>query len=225
MSKPAATIAREKKRNISAKVVAQGSTPKAERKYQAILDAAAELFAERGYAQTTLKDIAEAANTFAGSLYYHFPSKEHLVEEVLNHGMYLAADYVMAKVSELPPGTTFRGRIEAAIRAHLEHVLRRGIYSRAFYKIIDQVPERVRERRLAAPRAYGNYWRGLIEGARAAGELRTDFDPTIVRLLLIGAMTWTQEWYHPDGRRTPSEIADEMVKLFFHGTEQPKRRD
>src|SRR5690242_10810093 len=50
---------------------------------QRILDAAARALAEQGYSEAKLSDIAEEAGTHAGSLYYYFPSREHLMEEVL----------------------------------------------------------------------------------------------------------------------------------------------
>jgi len=195
----------------------KGSSPKAETKRQKILDSAAKLFSLQGYAQTKLSDIAKEAGTHAGSLYYHFKSKEDLVQDVLGMTMSLLSNAVMAKVNELPETATPSERIAAGIQAHVLHILQRGFYTQAYMKIIDQVPAHVRRAYVMAPRAYGNYWRGLLEGARQAGELRTDLNPTILRLLLLGSITWMLEWYKPDGPLSADQIADEVTKLFFDG--------
>ncbi|MEL6981906.1 MAG: helix-turn-helix domain-containing protein, partial [Actinomycetota bacterium] len=79
-----------------------------------ILDAAGELLAARGYAGTTLADIAEAADTYAGSLYYHFESREQLAIEVLRVGAEEAMAHTRAVVETLPEGASGRQRLEAA---------------------------------------------------------------------------------------------------------------
>lgn len=195
----------------------KGTSPKAEIKRQKILDSAAKLFSQNGYAETKLSDIAEEAGTHAGSLYYHFRSKEDLVQDVLGMTMSLLSNAVMAKVNALPASASASERIVAGIHAHVLHILQRGFYTQAYLKIIDQVPAHVQRAYVMAPRGYGNYWRGILEGARQAGELRTDLNPTVLRLLLLGSITWILEWYKPDGALSPNDIADEVTSLFFDG--------
>ncbi len=59
---------------------------KSQKTRERVLDAAAKIFRQKGYAATRLADIAAAADTQAGSLYYHFDSKEQLLDEVLERG-------------------------------------------------------------------------------------------------------------------------------------------
>ena len=80
-----------------------------------ILDEAARLFLARGYAETTLRDIADAAGVKAGSIYYHFDSKEELLGEVLDTGIERIAttlDTALAAVrrSSCPPATATERR-------------------------------------------------------------------------------------------------------------------
>src|SRR3954451_4366808 len=81
---------------------ARGQQTKSERTRQRILDAAAEVLDERGYAEARLTDIAAGAGMQAGSLYYHFSSRDELVGEILRLGIENSWDLVAAAVAGLP---------------------------------------------------------------------------------------------------------------------------
>ena len=83
-------------------------------------------------------------------------------------------------------------------------------------KIFGQVPDDVRARHLADQRAYGNVWRALLEDAQAAGELRPDLDLSVIRMLILGALNWTAEWYRP-GTQTATEVAREATAMICDG--------
>lgn len=187
------------------------------------MDAAASIFREKGYAQTKLSEIAEAVGTQAGSLYYHFESREHLVEEVLAEAMLRTTTRVKAALDSLPPDSSVIEKVRAGLREHLQSLLGEGNeYAGAYYKIIDQVPSSLREKYTEYPREYANIWRSVIQDGQRNGELRSDLNPTILRLQLLGAVIWSVEWYHADGPRTPLEIADQMADCFVYGA-APRR--
>ena len=73
-----------------------------------ILDAAAKTFRDKGYSATRLADIAAAAGTKAGSLYYHFDSKEQLLDAVLERGHGRVAKTVRERIDMLGPTASFR---------------------------------------------------------------------------------------------------------------------
>ena len=127
-----------------------------------ILDSAAHTFAVLGYAGTRLSDVAAAANTQAGSLYYHFPSREELVEEVLRVGQERTSGFVRRRVAALPGDASDLDRLREAISAHLDSVLESGDYTAATIRIIGQVPEEIRKRRIHEQREYGDFWRSLV---------------------------------------------------------------
>lgn len=187
-----------------------------------ILDAAAETFRAKGYTAARLSDIADLAETQAGSLYYHFASKEQLAEEVLALGVKQVSEAVAAAIEALPERADFRTRLRAAVEAHLTSMLQHDAYSAANVRIINQVPEDVRERHLSHHRHYGAFWRRLLEQAQAAGEVRPGVDLTAIRMLILGALNWSVEWYRP-GRLSAAEIADELVEMVLVGIAPPER--
>ena len=192
-------------------------TKKAVIKRQRILTAAAKLFGTKGYSETTLADIGAEAGTYAGSLYYYFPSKESIVEEVLNIGTTSVSNLVMGKVSMLPRETSARDRIRLALETHMEQMLLRDEFVIAYWKIIDQVPEEIRQRHLVLPRAYGRFWQGMLNDAQMSGEIRSDLNSKLLRLLLIGSTIYALDWFNPEGQYTPTEIADSLAEMFFFG--------
>ena len=190
--------------------------PKSERTRQRILDAAARTFRDKGYAGTTLNDIAVAAELRAGSIYYHFDSKERLLEEVLDIGIARVAAAVERVVEALPPETSPTERIRHGIEAHLHSLLYHGEYTSASFRIFWQTPPDVRTRILSRRRDYADYWRRMLQEARAAGEIHPDRDLGLARMFLFGALNWSVEWYDPR-KRPLDDFAREAADTFLHG--------
>lgn len=189
---------------------------KSSRTRRRLLDAAAKLFKERGYAGTRQEDIADAAAIKAASVYYHFSSKEELMGEVLDQGISRCFDAVTASVDALGPEASLRARLQAAVAAHLDMLLRHGDYTAANIRSFGQVPEPIRRRHWPLREAYGDYWRGLLESGQRSGELKRDADLSLLRMLLLGSLNWAIEWYDPR-RKTADEIAVTVVEMFLDG--------
>src|SRR5262245_3602952 len=207
---------------LAVRIVPKGSAAvasvdsKSDRTRRRILDAAARTFRRAGYASVRLKDIAQEAGLQAGSLYYHFDTKEELVEEVLTVGVDGAIAATRDAVAALGPGADAVARLRAAIAAHLRVVLSDGAYASANLRILGQVPDAVRQRHLKLQRAYGAFWRDLFEQAVDAGAIRADLDLSVVRMLALGALNWSVEWYR-DGRRSVGEIAAHASTMILDG--------
>jgi AcrR family transcriptional regulator len=174
------------------------------------------VFRQQGYA-ARLTDIAAEADLQAGSLYYHFDSREQLVEEVLRLGVETAWKHVRTAVDALPGDATPLQRLEAAIRAHAAAVLEISDYTAANSRIFSMATDEVRKRHYVLQQDYGAYFHDLMAAAAAAGELRADLDLPTVRMLLFGAMNWTAEWYRPDRGRPPRLVIDQLVDMVLRG--------
>jgi AcrR family transcriptional regulator len=176
-----------------------------------ILDTAARLLRSGGYHQTTLREIAEAVGIRKASLYYHFASKEEIVEAVANDGVRFVHEAVLAALAGTatsPP----RKRLEAAIHAHLTALHDHGDYTsasiRAFAFGATTVPESVRQTR----RGYDDLWRGFIQELQDGGTLSPERAPETLRYFLLGAMNGSIDWYRP-GRFETRALAQELTLL------------
>lgn len=173
------------------------SPSKAEGTRQRVLDVAARQFRERGYAGVSLRDIADGAGMKAGSLYYHFRSKDEIVATVLEIGIALVHEAVERAVAALPEDAPARVLLATAVRQHLQAFLAYSDYTSANVRIFGQLPAEVRRANLAARRRYEALWDALIERARTAGAVRRSVDTPTFRLFLLGAMNATLEWFDP----------------------------
>ncbi|SRR5579885_214671 len=196
-------------------------SPRGELKRKQILDAAAKVLARRGYASTQLLEIADEAGTQPGSLYYHFESREDLIEQVLQEGVRLSFERVRAVVDALGSGAAPLDRLKAALRAHLKFQLVESDYARAVSRSIGQVPGEMWKRVNARFRAYGRFFDDLIRAAMKSGELDARVDRGALRMLTIGAANYTPEWFRKDGSMNVDQLCDLLVRMFERGVRTP----
>lgn len=188
-----------------------------------ILDAAARLFREHGYAAVSLRAIAAEAGMQGGSLYHHFRGKEDIVSAVLDLGILRVHEAVEAALAGLPAEASLADAIHAAVAAHLDALLSHSDHTSANVRIFGQVPSRVREGNKAVRRAYEALWSDLLDRAVADGILRPGLDRRLARRALIGALNATLEWFDPD-RMSPAHLATAYADLFLHGVlKEPAR--
>jgi AcrR family transcriptional regulator len=190
--------------------------PRADATREQILAEAARLFRQQGYAATTLRQVADAAGIKAGSIYYHFDSKDQILGEVLDKGIELVMQAVRQRIDALAPDATYRQRIAAGIEGHLYGMLHYGDFTSANIRIYGQIPLAAKKKHRVVRRAYAEYWDQLFDAARVAGELRTDASLAVIRLFVIGALNWTVEWYNPK-RGAFKEFAAQITMIIFDG--------
>ncbi len=172
----------------------------------------------KGYAGTRLSDVAEYAELQAPAIYYYFPSRDDLIEEVMYAGIAAMREHLRGALDALPPQTSPMDRILAAVEAHLRHELELSDYASALIRNAGQIPDRLRTRQLKEDAAYGRIWRRLFDDARASGQLRRDLDTRLAQLLVIGALNWSAEWFDP--RR--SSVDNDCVQRSSVGAQRPQ---
>lgn len=183
---------------------------------QGILNAAALLFRQHGYSGVSLRAVAQGAGIKAGSIYYHFASKDEIVTEILNAGILAVHTEVIAAVDALPADAPAATVIHAAVRGHLRSLLEHGDYTSANVRIFGQVPEAVRDANLVARRSYETYLDGLLTDLQADGGLRKGIPISRFRLMLIGALNATLEWFDP-AKGGVDALADDYADILLNG--------
>jgi AcrR family transcriptional regulator len=183
-----------------------------------ILDTAARLFRVDGYAAVSLRDIAAACGMKAGSLYYHFASKDAIVAEVLRIGVERVYHEVRVVIAALGPDAAPELVFRTAVKAHLRALLESQDYTSANIRIFGQVPHAVRSGHLQVRDEYERAWGEILsrlvpKAAVSADELR------LTRFFLIGAMNGTLEWFHKGqaGQASVDEVAERYSTLVLRG--------
>ena len=181
-----------------------------------LLEVGADLFHDRGYAETTLRDIAQQAGMKAGSIYYHFASKDELLAEVLRLGMAAITEAFVAADAEARQGQA-ETRLRAAISAHMEALFRHGPFTTAHVSVLGRAPQAVRDQIVPLRDAYEALWTQLLSELRDNGAIRASLDVHFVRLTLLGAMNLSLEWFDPTGEHSLETLIDQLVDQFWGG--------
>lgn len=186
---------------------------KSERTRGRILDAAAHVLSIKGYSGTRLTDVAEYAELQAPAIYYYFPSREELIEEVMWVGIAEMREHVLAALDAAGPESDEMDRIMIAVEAHLRHELDISDYTTASIRNSGQLPEQISARQKAEEALYGEVWRKLFKNAADAGKIRDDLDQRVARMLVIGALNWAAEWWNPRRGSLDSVVASAQTLI------------
>ena len=169
------------------------------------MEEAAALFAARGFEGTSVRDVVGRVGMLPGSLYAHFAGKEALLAAVYAEGVrriHAAVEHALA--GETEPWA----RLEAATRAHLDTLLKKSAYAQVVIRVRPEEAPGVRTQLIALRDGYEERFRELI----AQLPLAPGTDRRALRLLLLGALNWSPEWYRPGGA-SPHRIAGDFIGL------------
>lgn len=180
-----------------------------------IIDEAATLFLRHGYEATSLRQLAEVVGMKAGSLYYHFSSKDELLTEILRRGI----DVMQTAFDEAEmtaAGGPAVDRMGAHVRAHLAALFENGPYTAAHVMTFRTAPNAVRDAVVPMRDSYEARWTELLTELQRDGAIRADLDVHLGRLTLFGAMNSSVEWFDP-ARGNLDRFAQSITEQFWGG--------
>lgn len=180
-----------------------------------LLALAANMFAERGFVSTTVRDIADAAGILSGSLYHHFDSKESMVDEILRGFLDdLFGRYQEISATGLGPAATLRAMVVASFesidRHHAEVAIfqNESKYLTQFERFGYLADRNVEFRKM---------WVGLLEEGARAGEFRTGLDVEVVYRFIRDTVWVAVRWYRPGGTLSAQAVADQYLAILLDG--------
>lgn len=170
-----------------------------------ILSAAGLLFAQRGYASVSVREIADAAGILGGSLYYYFPSKRELFIEVHRVALTRAvAGIESATAPHKDPWERFEAAIVAHMRIYLDPTsLTQTLMADTSAMMSDMRPDLIKDRD-----KFELIYRRLVDEL----PLPPRINRTIYRLFVLSLLNSVTNWYRP-GRMTPEDIAQQIFWL------------
>ena len=187
---------------------------KAEAARAEILATAARMMRRVGYSEMSLRDLAAEVNMKAGSLYYHFASKDELATEVMRIGVQ-AIEAVVRKGLDEAVGRSPAERLSIAIRIHLETLLEKSDFVSSHIRCYPFVPEVVRENLRDVRRSYDQVWVQLIQDFLGPGA--TNETVRYIRFVLTGALNGSVEWFNPN-RDSISDYARTIERMLANLT-------
>lgn len=180
-----------------------------------LLATAAEVFAAQGYRATTVRRIADQAGILAGSLYYHFDSKESMLDEILTTFLdELWAGYDRVLAAGLGPRETIEALVTESFREIDRHRAAVAVYQKEARHLTDHP----RFGYLAeSQRKFKAAWLGTLQRGAAEGAFRADLDARLAYRFLRDTVWVAASWYRPGGQHGPEEIARQYLSMVLDG--------
>lgn len=178
-----------------------------------ILEAAAQIFSEKGYHAASMQDIAQAVDLQKASLYHHFSSKQEILLAILDRALdMLIANMQLVLELHCPPDEKLRQAMLVYLQTGLEN-RELAIVLLLEYRSLE--PE-LRSRHMPRRDRFEHLWRDLIQEGLESGVFCCQ-DPALSARGLLGVMNWTITWYRPEGPLLPEMIAGQFSNLFLFG--------
>ncbi len=182
---------------------------------RAILDTAAALFARKGVAATTVREIADEVGILSGSLYHHFESKEAMVDEVITSFFEeLRARYKQVLASDADARTRLHELVLASLEVGQAHPHAIGIYQND----VNYLSSLARFAYLGSnAREVQASWLAVLNAGVAEGVFRRDLDAKIVYRLMRDALWLSVRWFRPTRDYPTARLAQHCTSLFLDG--------
>jgi AcrR family transcriptional regulator len=193
----------------------------ARRRAPEIIEAAARVFAERGFHGATTQDIADVLGIRQASLYYYFPSKEGALELVCLQGV--AGFFEVAKAIAAGPGSA-ADKLARLIKAHLDPLTDRSDFVRVFLNERQHLPADSRRRIGKWSRGLERVFEDVLKEGVRRGELRSDLDTRLAVLGILGMVNAVANWHRTE-EVAVGRISAEFARLLIGGVlKRPKAR-
>lgn len=180
-----------------------------------LLTVAADLFADRGYRATTVRDIAEGAGILSGSLYHHFDSKEAIVDAILSRFIARSLVAYEAVIAEgKGPTETFEGLVRTSLESMVDWRAAIVIYQNEG-RLLACGPRFAYL--ISAQSKFEAIWTDVLRKGVESGEFRDSIDPSLVYRLVRDTVWTAPRWYRPGGSLSPEPIIEQYVAALVQG--------
>lgn len=190
-------------------------TAEARQKLREICRVAARVFYEKGYDGASMQDIAQAVGLTKAGLYHHVSSKDMLLFEIMNYGMDILDEEVLAKVKDIQDP---REKLRRTILGHIDLVVRaRDMEITVILHENRSLKGNLRKQINARKRTYIEFLEGMIAKVQEQSGMTPKLSPHIAAFAVLGMINWLYQWYHMEGSVKEEEISCAYVDFFFRG--------
>ena len=210
------TTAARKTRTPSAAASPWAAAPDREQqreaKRQAVLQAAAELFNERGFHATSLDDIAARLNVSKPTLYYYVKNKDEILLQCVSKGLEMTLEGIEASRAA---GGNAVDQLRACMQAYADIVMQP--FGMCLIRVGDEeVPEPSRTELRRMKSEIDHAFRRLVAQGVQEGSLQP-CDPKMTAFVIAGALSWIGRWYQSGGQYSAAQVAEQCIGTLMHG--------
>ena len=183
-----------------------------EAKRHAVLQAAAQLFNERGFHATSLDDIAARLNVSKPTLYYYVKNKDEILLQCVRQGLEMTLEGIEASRQA---GGNAVDQLRACMQAYANIVMQP--FGMCLIRVGDEeVPEPSRSELRRMKSEIDLAFRRLVAQGVQEESLQP-CDPKMTAFVIAGALSWIGRWYQPGGEYTPEQIAEQCIATLCEG--------
>ncbi|WP_067917091.1 TetR/AcrR family transcriptional regulator [Actinomadura rubrobrunea] len=191
----------------------RGSSALASERREHLIRLAADLFAEKGYQATTVRDIAKEAGILSGSLYHHFTSKESIVDEILSGFFDEVMSAYRAVIEEgRDPRETIAELVRIAFGTLEPHRAAITVMQNDWNYLKDRLDYLTK-----AEDEVEKMWVDTIRAGQEQGLFRDDIDPKLTYRMIRDTIWVAVRWYRPGGRLDAAGLSEHYLKVLFDG--------
>ena len=178
-----------------------------------ILEAAAQVFRQKGFHGASMSDIAAAVSLRKASLYHHVSSKQEILLELLERALELLLERISLISTQ---NISADEKLQRMIREYLQILIENIDLASVLLFEHRSLERRQRIRHIPNRDKFESLWKDVvIEGVNK--KIFTCENPALATRALLGIMNWTITWYRPDGELSIEQIADQYSNLLLKG--------
>jgi AcrR family transcriptional regulator len=185
---------------------------------KAIIDAAAEVFLERGYEAASLNVIAEKLGTDRASLYYYFGSKQELFREIVREAAeksVTTAEAIAAKQG--PADLKLREAFQSVMEAYSDSYPYMHVFLQENFPATVGTEDAWNAESREWARRYYMAIRHIIQQGVDEGTFKPPLPIGVTTMGVLGTVNWAHRWYKPGGNLSPADIGDGFAKMILSG--------
>jgi AcrR family transcriptional regulator len=176
--------------------------------------AAVELFAEKGYANTSVQEVVARAGVTKGAMYHYYRSKDDLLFGIYERMLTLQQEHLDAIVARgLPTTDTLRAACIDVLETSIDALPEGTVFFRSSHMLEPSRQAEVTRRR----RAYHDVFAGIIARGRAEGSYRDDIPTAVLVANFFSDVHYLSNWYSPTGPESKRQVAEQITDLFLKG--------
>jgi AcrR family transcriptional regulator len=179
---------------------------------EAIVEAAAALYAQHGFLGASLADLAASCNTSKSLIYHYYSSKEEILFDVMSSHVE-ALNEIVDKVAKLDGA---QRQLQALIHEFLHLYEGAADRQKVLLNELDQLPAERRAEIVARQRRLIEYVQGLLEALQPRFKGHPEFARPAA-MLFFGMINWTHTWYRPGGKVSTDQVADMVLDMVLGG--------
>lgn len=179
-----------------------------------VIRSAAELFREKGYAASSMRDLAQKLGIEAASLYSHIKSKEEILQQLCFD---MATEFRKSLTEVEKKNVTATEKLRLGIIGHIQVMAQDLTASAVFMNEHRHLSQPFLNDFLLLRINYINRFKAIIEDGTSKGEFKETIDKKLAVMTLFSSLNWMPMWYDPQSKIDPQNLGQQLADMLVNG--------